>query len=110
MLRSYGFKYLEITLSFECKRIDDADYRIVFFYPNTSQDGNVNPVLHEEHLKNISTAYTLKTITFNQKDNGEKLMITDLPQNTLTIAYRATGAWEDDWANKNVKLKLKFSK
>ena len=110
MLRSYGFQYLQITLSFTATRIDDADYRIVFFYANDSQDGDINPVLHEEHLYNISKGGTPVTITVNKKDSGGALMITDLPQSTLTIAYRATGAWDDDWSNENVKLKLKFSK
>lgn len=110
MLRSYGFQYLQITLSFTATRIDDADYRIVFFYANDSQDGAINPVLHEEHLYGISKGGTVETITVNKKDSGGALMITDLPQSTLTIAYRATGAWDDDWSNENVKLKLKFSK
>ena len=103
-LKTYGFNNVVINIKFQAKRVHDAQRRLVFIYQNENKSEENNIKLLETSFSEISKTYAWKNFS------TEKKAIDLLAHDKFVVRYRATGAWSDDWKNKDLSAQLVFYK
>lgn len=103
-LKDKGIKKIVLTITFEAKEVNDG-YQHIFIYTK-EKDTSDNRLLASEKFelgKGVKqTTYESKTFTFS-------FSVNDLEDENIYIRYGASGEKEDDWINKNVKVRIMFT-
>lgn len=105
-LSQLGFKTVTIEYTAEMKEIDDG-YQYIFVYKSTENNDNHLFQTKKFELNGTSKQKDYTTMTFK----FDKIYLSELlDTRMLVFRYGASGAFNDDWMNKNVNIKLTFEK
>lgn len=103
--KALGYNDVKITITLNLKEIDDG-YQYVFVYRNDFSTSTGNYLFYQENIehgvgeKDTDWAdYTFTTITID---------LDDFVDDKVIIRYGASGWWNDDWSNRNLRVSFDF--
>ncbi len=104
-LVNQGYDYLEISISIFVAEIDDG-YQWFFIYNGSDNDDMMLDSKYIEHgVGYKETGYSCETIIFRiSLDDLDDT--NDVADNFFTIRYGASGNYDDDWKNKDLKISI----
>lgn len=102
-MKQLGYKYIDINLQLSIKEDWDG-YQWIFLFSSCLKSNDY--LIAENEKMSATSSYIAYSFSFEKID----INVFDENLNTLYIRYGASGNYEDDWFNKNLKVGLTIYK
>ncbi len=105
LLKSEGYDKMKIEIQMDMRE-ENHGYQYIYLFNNISDDTTYlvaeekHDLGHNELVKNPR----LETIIFDD------ISLSDFPSGCLYIKYGSSGIFQNDWFNKNLKVKITYSR
>lgn len=105
VLKSAGYDKMKIEIEMEMKE-ENHGYQYIYLYNNVLNDASYckGTIEHELGHNVLIKDYTKQTFVF------DNINLSDFPNSCLYIKYGSSGKFQNDWFNKNIRIKVTYSR